>query len=152
MIRGSIGKQFVIKHYGRRVIMTKFPDMSGIEASPDQRICRNLFKEAVAYAKTVIADPVRKKEWQKKLRRRNGVYNKAIKEFMLRERMVKINAETAVESSLQADEKANKLLKNITGMQSKIKIAALFKWKIGSSSMSEWTQHAALPAQKSGAG
>ena len=83
MIRGSIGKQFCIKHYRWGVIKTKFPDMSNIVASDEQRQCRNLFKEAVAYAKTVIADPVLKKEWQKKIRRRNGVYNKAIKAYML---------------------------------------------------------------------
>ena len=83
MIRGSIGKQFCIKHYRWGVIKTKFPDMSNIVASAEQCQCRNLFKEAVAYAKTVIADPVLKREWQKKIRRRNGVYNKAIKAYML---------------------------------------------------------------------
>ena len=62
--------------------MTKFPDMSNIVASAGQHNCRNLFKEAVAYAKTVIADPVLKMEWQKRLRRRNGVYNEAIKVYM----------------------------------------------------------------------
>ena len=82
MIRGGIGKQFVIKHYKWGIIMTKFPDMSGIVASKGQRRCRNIFKEAVAYARKVIADPVLKNEWQKKLRRRNGVYNAAVKFYM----------------------------------------------------------------------
>ena len=87
-IRGAIGKEFVIKHYGRRIVKTKFPDMSGIIASSQQRKCRNLFAEAVLYAKTVIADPRQKAEWQKKIKRRNGVYNKAIKAFMLREKCI----------------------------------------------------------------
>jgi len=65
--------------------MTKFPDMSGIIASVRQRRCRNLFAKAVEYAKSVIADPELKAAWQKKIRRRNGVYNKAIKAFMLKE-------------------------------------------------------------------
>ena len=82
MIRGSIGKQFVIKHYKWGIIKTKFPDMSGIVASAGQRQCRNIFKEAVAYAKAVIADPVLKKAWQKRLRRRNGVYNAAVTDYM----------------------------------------------------------------------
>ena len=66
--------------------MTKFPDMSGIIASMQQRRCRNLFAKAVVYAKSVIADPELKAAWQKKIRRRNGVYNKAIKAFMLKEK------------------------------------------------------------------
>jgi hypothetical protein len=84
MIRGSLGKQIVIKHYKWGVVMTKFPNMKGIIASAKQRKCRNVFREAVAYAQTVIADPVKKAEWQKRIRRRNGVYNKAITAYMLK--------------------------------------------------------------------
>src|SRR5690606_26876315 len=65
---------------------TKFPDMTKIIVSAFQRKCRNKFREAVAYAKSVIADKEKKAAWQKTLRRRNGVYNAAIKEFMLREK------------------------------------------------------------------
>ena len=82
-IRGAIGKEFVIKHYRYGVVKTKFPDMTRIIASVQQRKCRNLFKEAVAYAKTVIADPVKKKEWQKKVRIKHRVFNRIIKEYML---------------------------------------------------------------------
>ncbi|MEP7110442.1 MAG: hypothetical protein ABI760_20775 [Ferruginibacter sp.] len=89
MIRGSLGKQFCIKHYSLGIIMTKFPEMSRIKASAEQRTCRNLFREAVAYAKTVIADKVKKKEWQKKPRRRNGVYNEAVKAYMLKDKLAK---------------------------------------------------------------
>jgi len=85
-IRGGFKGHFVIKHYrGGLVVMTKFPDMSGIIASVKQRRCRNLFAKAVVYAKSVIANPELKAAWQKKIRRRNGVYNKAIKAFMLKE-------------------------------------------------------------------
>ncbi|MEO6671091.1 MAG: hypothetical protein ABIN36_16535 [Ferruginibacter sp.] len=89
LIRGAIGKEFVIKHYKDGAVQTRYPDMSGIVATPRQRKCRNLFKEAVAYAKEVIADAERKTYWQKKLRKRNAVYNAAIKEFMLREKKAK---------------------------------------------------------------
>ena len=88
-IRGGFKGHFVIKHYrGGHIVMTKFPDMSGIIASVHQRRCRNLFAKAVVYAKSVIADPDLKAAWQKKIRRRNGVYNKAIKAFMLKEKNV----------------------------------------------------------------
>ena len=86
-LRGGFMGQFVIKHYrGGVVVMTKFPDMSGIIASVQQRRCRNLFAKAVVYARSVIADPALKAAWQKKIRRPNGVYNKAIKAFMLKEK------------------------------------------------------------------
>ena len=83
MIRGAIGKEFVIKHYRYGVVKTKFPDMTKIIASAGQRKCRNLFKEAVAYTKTVIADPVKKKEWEKKVKIKYRVFNRVIKEYML---------------------------------------------------------------------
>ena len=88
-LRGGFKGHFVIKHYkGGVIVMTKFPDMSGIIASAQQRRCRDLFARAVVYAKSVIADPELKKAWQKKIRRRNGVYNKAIKAFMLKEKNI----------------------------------------------------------------
>ena len=89
LIRGAIGKEFVIKHYRDGAVRTKYPDMSGIVASPGQRKCRNLFKEAGAYARLVIVDTERKTSWQKTLRKRNSVYNEAIKEYMLREKKAK---------------------------------------------------------------
>ena len=88
-IRGGFKGHFVIKHYrGGHVVMTKFPDMSSIIASVQQRRCRNLFAKAVLYAKSVIDDPELKAAWQKKIRRRNGVYNKAIKAFMLKSKNI----------------------------------------------------------------
>lgn len=89
LVQGAIGTEYVIKHYSFGPIRTKFPDMTKIIASTRQKKCRNIFKEAVAYAKEVIADPERKKAWQKKLRRRNSVYYAAIREYMLRDKRKK---------------------------------------------------------------
>ena len=78
--------------------------MSRIIASASQRKCRNLFREAVAYAKTVIADPVKKEKWQKRLKRHNGVYNAAITQYML---------EAKKQQQLQQKmEEINKLIRN----------------------------------------
>ena len=88
-IRGAIGKEFVIKHYRYGVVKTKFPDMTRIIASAQQRKCRDLFKEAVAYAKTIIADPVKKKEWQKKVKIKYRVFNRVIKEYILASKEMK---------------------------------------------------------------
>ena len=89
-MKGAVGKEFVVKHYRYGAIRTKYPDMSNVVASAKLRKCRTVFQEAVAYAKSVIADKGRKAQWQRKLRRHNGVYNAAIKEYMLREKCKKL--------------------------------------------------------------
>jgi hypothetical protein len=82
--QGAIGKKFVIKHYKKRRVITKFPDMTRIIASKEQRKCRDLFKEAVAYALSIIRNKEKKEEWRKKLRKKSGdVYNALIKAYML---------------------------------------------------------------------
>ncbi|MCU7550720.1 hypothetical protein OCK74_16500 [Chitinophagaceae bacterium LB-8] len=92
IIRGSIGKCFVVKHYRgnkkkkwkKRIIVTRYPDMSGIIASEQQRECRNLFKEAVVYARWIISDPERKKAFRKTLprKKRKHVYQAGIRLYM----------------------------------------------------------------------
>jgi hypothetical protein len=81
-IRGAIGKQVVHKQYKRGEVVSKYPDMSRIVASSRQRGCRNLFKEAVAYARDINNDPEKKKAYQKKIGRNKIVFNAAISEYM----------------------------------------------------------------------
>jgi len=92
MIRGSIGKCFVVKHYRgnkkkkwkKRIVITKYPDMSGVVASEKQRVRRDLFKEAVVYAQWVLSDPERKEAFRKTLprKKRKHVYQAAIRLYM----------------------------------------------------------------------
>jgi hypothetical protein len=85
MIRGAVGKRFVVKHYkGGKVVVTRFPDMSGIVPSKKQRARRDLFREAVVYAKWMIEDRERKKAFRKKLprKKRGKVYQAAIRLYM----------------------------------------------------------------------
>ena len=65
-------------------MVTKFPDMSQITASAHQRRCRNLFKEAVAYAKAINNDPDKKKAYLKNTGENKTVFNTAISEYMRR--------------------------------------------------------------------
>ena len=51
---------------GGRTILIKKADMSNVEWSPDQTATRGHFSEAVAFAKSVLADPEFKKQYQKK--------------------------------------------------------------------------------------
>lgn len=82
-VRGAIGKEYVIKHYHYGIIRTKYPDMTRIVASTGQRNCRYLFKEAVKQAQQVMADPVQKAAWLKKVRQRHRLFNQLVKHFML---------------------------------------------------------------------
>ena len=82
-IQGAIGKKFVVKHYRKGVVVTRFPDMTKIVASPHQRKCRDAFREAVVWAKKVMADPVTKQAYQRKLKAKRRLFNRLIKEYMV---------------------------------------------------------------------
>ena len=89
IIQGSIGKEYVIKHYSYGAIRTKYPDMSRVIASDEQKKCRQLFKEAVAYARTAYTDPEIKLAIQKKIRHKNRIFSYLVKEYMLRDELKK---------------------------------------------------------------
>jgi hypothetical protein len=82
LIRGAIGKEFVIKHYGKRIVMTKFPDMTNIVPSKKQKDRRMLFAEAVAYAKHINNDVELKRAYRVKIKKGGSVYRAAIKEYL----------------------------------------------------------------------
>ena|GEM_PF-2990344 len=84
IIQGAIGKKYVVKHYQYGIVVTKFPDMKGIIASRKQKVCRDAFKEAVAYARDIIQDAEKKKALQKRIGKRKKLYQAAIKEYMQR--------------------------------------------------------------------
>lgn len=81
-LRGQIGKQLVIKHYGKKTVVTAYPDMSNVKPSKLQKAKRNDFAEAVAYAQGILHDPVKKKAYAKKLKKGKSVYHAAITEWM----------------------------------------------------------------------
>ena len=81
-ITGAIGKDFVIKQYKYGTVKTKYPDMSRVVASTAQRKCRDLFREAVAYAKTIMADPMQKAAWLKKVRHKCKVFPMIVRHYL----------------------------------------------------------------------
>jgi hypothetical protein len=81
LIRGAIGKKLVFKQYQYGSVITKFPCMDNIVASPAQQYRRNIFKEAVAFARSVNNDPVTKQHWSKKYKTAR-VYNHAIRQYI----------------------------------------------------------------------
>ena len=81
-IQGQIGKKLVVKHYGKKVVITKAPDMSGIKPSPQQQVQRSRFAEAVAYAKHINNTPALKALYVKKARNSKSVYQYVLKAYL----------------------------------------------------------------------
>lgn len=81
-LRGQIGKQIVVKHYGQKTVVTAYPDMSGIKPSKKQKAKRKDFAEAVAYAQSILHNAVKKAAYARKLKKGQSVYHAAITEWM----------------------------------------------------------------------
>jgi len=81
-ISGKLGKQLVFKQYGDKTVITLYPDMSRVKPSRKQKSNRNLFKEAVAYAKNINRTPALKQAYLKKVKKGESVYHYAIKEYL----------------------------------------------------------------------
>ena len=85
-LSGKIGKKLVYKTYAYGTVVTRYPDMSKVKLSTKQKKSNNLFAEAVAYAKKVIADPVKRKKYEAKLAPGKTVYNTALSDYMKKHR------------------------------------------------------------------
>jgi hypothetical protein len=84
LLRGVSGKigNVVLKHTSHGDFISKYPDMSGVVPSANQKTQRSRFQCAVDYAKKILADPERKGEYLKKLRPGRTVYHTAIAEYL----------------------------------------------------------------------
>jgi len=81
-VSGQIGKQIVVKKYGRKTVISAYPDMSHVKPSKLQKVKRKTFAEAVAYAKAINNDPAKKALYRKKVKKGQRVFNFAIKEYL----------------------------------------------------------------------
>jgi hypothetical protein len=81
-LKGQLGKQLVFKQYGDKTVVTQYPDMSRVKPSALQKAKRNIFKDAVAYAKNITHNPELKKKYLKKVRKGESVYHFALKEYL----------------------------------------------------------------------
>lgn len=62
-------------------MITAYPDMSNVKPSKAQKVNRKQFAKEVAYAQSILHDPVKKKAFTAKLKKGKSVYHAAIKEF-----------------------------------------------------------------------
>ncbi|PSL34640.1 hypothetical protein [Chitinophaga ginsengisoli] len=79
---GRNNKQFVIRNVGGTNYLCKYPDMSKVIPSDSQLESNNRFADAVEYAKSIIADPLKKANY--KVRKGKSVYHSAIKDYLER--------------------------------------------------------------------
>lgn len=75
----------VIKKYGDKTVVSKYPDMSNIVPSESQKEKRNRFAEAVSYAKTINSSSIFRNDFLKRVGNVKSVYQSALKEFLQRE-------------------------------------------------------------------
>jgi formaldehyde-activating enzyme involved in methanogenesis len=83
-LSGQVGKQLVFKKYADKTVVTKYPDMTGIQPTALKKIKRNKFAAAVAYARAINNDPLRKAAYKKKIPKGKSVYHYALAEYMKR--------------------------------------------------------------------
>lgn len=81
-LRKLFGKQVAVKQYAHTILVTKFPDMSHIKPSQQQKEKRQKFKEAVAYAQSIINNPPLKAAYRQKLKPKQTVYHFALQEYL----------------------------------------------------------------------
>lgn len=81
-LKGQIGKQLVVKQYGKKTVITRYPDMSRIKPSALQKNKRKVFAKAVSYAQAINNNPKQKALYARKVKKGQSVYHFAIKEYM----------------------------------------------------------------------
>ncbi len=83
-LSGTIGRELVFKQYADKVVVSKYPDMSGIKPSPLQALQRSRMKKATAYASLVMRDPILRASYEKQLKPGENLYQKAKKDYFER--------------------------------------------------------------------
>jgi hypothetical protein len=81
-LRGEIGKQFVVKQYGKKTVVTAYPDMSRVRPSKLQKLKRSRFAEAVAFAQDILQHPAKKAAFAKTLQKGERLYTAAIRKYL----------------------------------------------------------------------
>ena len=79
---GGIGKEIIVKQYGDKTIISKYPDMSNRKLSPKQQENNMLMLEANSAALDIMEDPARRDAEQVRLNvTRNRLYTALIRDF-----------------------------------------------------------------------
>ena len=84
-VSGKIGDQIVAKQYQDKIVISKYPDMSKVKPSKQQKSNRSLFKDAVVYATEINRNQEKKKVYLQKVSDGKSVYRYALKEYLEKE-------------------------------------------------------------------
>ena len=85
VIKNNRFGDIVIKKYGDKTVVSKYPDMSNIIPSDSQKEKRSRFADAVSYAKTINSSEILRTDFLKRVGDVKSVYQSALKEFLQRE-------------------------------------------------------------------
>lgn len=81
-VSGQIGKTIVVKQYKGKIVLANYPGRNTKKPTAAQKTQRMRFKMAVAYARKVISDPLKKAAYTRKLRGQRTVFQAALSEYM----------------------------------------------------------------------
>lgn len=81
-LSGKLNKLIVFKTRNNKTFVSRYPDMSKVVPTEKQKLEKSRFAQAVAYAKAVLADPIKKQAVTLRTPPGKLVYHQAIKEFM----------------------------------------------------------------------
>jgi hypothetical protein len=80
-VSGAIGKQLVYRQFNGKTVVSKYPNRSEVQYTPEQLEFRKLFAKASKFASDIVKDPVKKKAY--KAKRGASIYHTALRDFMI---------------------------------------------------------------------
>jgi hypothetical protein len=84
-ISGKIGKEFIVRQTKSGPVLVTYNDMSHVKHSALQKHHQSRFKDAIAFAKQVMADKILREEYTRKAKAGQTAFNCAVSEFMSRQ-------------------------------------------------------------------
>ena len=81
-LSGRLGREFIIKQYGDKIVISRYPKKSRRPDTEIRALNEGLFAEAIKYAQSIICNPELKKKYQARVKPGQRVYNYAISEYM----------------------------------------------------------------------
>jgi hypothetical protein len=92
LIEGMSGQvnRVLIKQYPYGTVISKMPDRSKVKLTRHQKKQNSNFQQAVAFAKSVLADAAKRQAYEKKARKeKRSVYHVALSDFLIKNRVPK---------------------------------------------------------------
>lgn len=80
--KGHKDKTVVVKQYNTQTVITSYPDRTNVVYTENQEFFQSRFADAVAWAGSIVRDPVKKAEYSKLLPKGKRLYNAAIQEYL----------------------------------------------------------------------